>query len=170
MFQNFKNVRLSEQICFQEQPFQRFRQVQAELCVVLLHQAINVVHLRAKRRTIRNYQNLLGFHWEDLLFDIIFSCRRDTDNAVFLADFCKQLIPGICILCQQLFNTFQLHIAGCQRIIDRVRLVIGSLEAAGGLFQFQNSVYAVRQGAQIFSCDQHVVVVRMLNRTGKVKA
>ena len=85
-------------------------------------------------RIIRNYQNLLGFHWEDLLFDIIFSCRRDTDNAVFLTDFCKQLIPGICILCQQLFNTFQLHIAGCQRIIDRVRFVISPFEAARGLF------------------------------------
>ena len=84
MLQDFKNVRLSEQICFQKQPFQRFRQVQAELCVVLLHQAINIIHLRAKRRTIRNYQNLLGFHWEDLLFDVIFARRRDTDNSVFL--------------------------------------------------------------------------------------
>lgn len=61
MFQNFKNVRLSEQIRFQKQPFQRFRQVQAELCVVILHQAINVVHLRAKRCTIRNYQNFSDF-------------------------------------------------------------------------------------------------------------
>ena len=30
--QDFKNVRLSEQIRFQKQPFQGFRQVQAELC------------------------------------------------------------------------------------------------------------------------------------------
>ena len=102
------------------------------LCIGVV--CVNIIHLRAKRSTVRNYQNLLGFHWENPLFDVIFSCRRDTDNAVFLTDFCKQLIPGICILCQHLFNTFQLHIAGCQRIIDRVRLIIGSFEAAGGLF------------------------------------
>lgn len=60
------------------------------LCIGVV--CVNIIHLRTKRRTVCNYQNLLGFNWEDLLFDVIFACRRDTDNFVFLADFCKQLM------------------------------------------------------------------------------
>ena len=39
------------------------------LCIGVV--CVNIIHLRTKRSTVRNYQNLLGFHREDLLFDVI---------------------------------------------------------------------------------------------------
>lgn len=39
------------------------------LCIGVV--CVNIIHLRTKRRTVCNYQNLLGFHREDLLFDVI---------------------------------------------------------------------------------------------------
>ena len=79
-------------------------------------------------------------------------------------------VPGVGIFCQQLLNASQLHIAGGQRIVNGVCFIIGPLKSAGRLFQLQNCIYAVRQGTQIFSRHKHIVVVRFLNRTGKVKA
>lgn len=39
------------------------------LCIGVV--CVNIIHLRTKRRTVCNYQNLLGFHREDFLFDVI---------------------------------------------------------------------------------------------------